>query len=96
MSIAVSELIDEKQKSMNEIESLKKEHSCHIRMLKSPLNQADVSSIDSFVSKRNMEEFSVPIMKRFRSNWFEKKKGRHVTYNTRQSVLRRKRSIARY
>jgi hypothetical protein len=27
------------QKSMNEIESLKKEHSCHIRMLKSPLNQ---------------------------------------------------------
>jgi hypothetical protein len=28
---------------------------------------ADVNSIDSFVSKRNMEEFSVVIMKRFRS-----------------------------
>ena len=38
-----------------------------------------------------MEEFSVVIMKRFRSNWFEKTKGRHLTYNTRQSVLRRKR-----
>jgi hypothetical protein len=38
-----------------------------------------------------MEEFSVVIMKRFRSNWFEKTKRRHVTYNTRQSVLRRKR-----
>jgi hypothetical protein len=37
-----------------------------------------------------MEEFSVVIMKRFRSNWLEKTKGRHVTYNTRQSVLRRK------
>ena len=47
-------------------------------------NDADVNSIDSFVSKRNMEEFSVAIMKRFRSNWFKK------TYNTRQSVLRRK------
>jgi hypothetical protein len=35
-------------------------------------NVADVKSIDSFVSKRNMEEFSVIIMKRFRSNWFEK------------------------
>jgi hypothetical protein len=35
-----------------------------------------------------MEEFSVVIMKRLRSNWFEKTKGRHVTYNTRQSVLR--------
>ena len=33
-------------------------------------NVADVNSIDSFVSKRNMEEFSVVIMKRFRSNWF--------------------------
>ena len=32
-------------------------------------NVADVNSIDSFVSKRNMEEFSVVIMKRFRSNW---------------------------
>jgi hypothetical protein len=30
-----------------------------------------------------MEEFSVAIMKRFRPNWFEKTKGRHVTYNTR-------------
>ena len=48
-------------------------------------NVADVNSIDSFVSKRNMEEFSVVIMKRFRSNWFKKTKGRHVTYNTRQS-----------
>jgi hypothetical protein len=38
-----------------------------------------------------MEEFSVVFMKRFRSNWFKKTKGRHVTYNTRQSVLRRKR-----
>ena len=38
-------------------------------------NVADVNSIDSFVSKRNMEEFSVVIMKRFRSNWFEKTKG---------------------
>jgi hypothetical protein len=28
-------------------------------------NVADVNSIDSFVSKRNMEEFSVVIMKRF-------------------------------
>jgi hypothetical protein len=36
-------------------------------------NVADVNSTDSFVSKRNMEEFSVVIMKRFRSNWFEKK-----------------------
>ena len=54
-------------------------------------NVADVNSIDSFVSKRNMEEFSVVFMKRFRSNWFEKTKGRQVTYNTRQSVLRRKR-----
>jgi hypothetical protein len=53
-------------------------------------NVADVNSIDSFVSKRNMEEFSAAIMKRFRLNWFEKTKGRHVTYNTRQSVLRRK------
>ena len=42
---------------------------------------ADVNSIDSFVSKRNMEEFSVVIMKRFRSNWFKKTKGRHVTDN---------------
>ena len=50
-------------------------------------NVADVNSIDSFVSKRNMEEFSVVFMKRFRSNWFEKTKGRHVvTYNTRQSM----------
>ena len=40
-------------------------------------NIADVNSIDSFVSKRNMEEFSVVIMKRFRSNWFEKTKGQH-------------------
>ena len=46
-------------------------------------NVADVNSIDYFVSKRNMEEFSVVIMKRFRSNWFEKTKGRHVTYHTR-------------
>ena len=59
-------------------------------------NVADVNSIDSFVSKRNMEEFSVVIMKRFRSNWFKKKKGRHVTYNTRQSVLRRKRIYASF
>jgi hypothetical protein len=44
-------------------------------------NVADVNSIDSFVSKRNMEEFYVVIMKRFRSNWFKKTKGRHVTYN---------------
>jgi hypothetical protein len=41
-----------------------------------------------------MEEFSVVIMKRFRSNWFKKRKGRHVTYNTRQSVLGRKRTYA--
>jgi hypothetical protein len=41
-----------------------------------------------------MEEFPVVIMKRFRSNWFEKKKGGHVTYNTRQYVLRRKRIYA--
>jgi hypothetical protein len=38
-----------------------------------------------------MEEFSVVIMKRFRSKWFEKTKGRHVIYDTGQSVLRRKR-----
>jgi hypothetical protein len=68
----------------------------HIRtilfsLLFSIKNVADVNSIDSFVSKRNMEEFSVVIMKRLRSNWFKKTKGRHVTYNTRQSVLRRKR-----
>ena len=31
-------------------------------------NVADVNNIGSFVSKRNMEEFSVVIMKRFRSN----------------------------
>jgi hypothetical protein len=59
-------------------------------------NVADVNSIDSFVSKRNMEEFSVVIMKRFRSNWFEKTKGRHVSYTTRQSVLRRKRIYASF
>jgi hypothetical protein len=41
-----------------------------------------------------MEEFPVVIMKRFRSNWFEKTKGRHVTYNTRQYVLRTKRIYA--
>jgi hypothetical protein len=57
-------------------------------------NVADVKSIDSFVSKRNMEEFSVVIMKRLISNWFKKTKRRHVTYNTRQSVLRRKRIYA--
>ena len=39
---------------------------------------------------------SVVIMKRFRSNWFKKTKGRHVTYNTRQSVLRRKRIYASF
>jgi hypothetical protein len=33
-----------------------------------------------------MEEFSVVVMKRFRSNWLKKTKGRHVTYNTRQSA----------
>ena len=33
-----------------------------------------------------MEEFSLVLMKRFRSNWFEKKKGHHVTYNTRKSI----------
>ena len=59
-------------------------------------NVAGVNSIDSFVSKRNMEEFSVVIMKRFRSNWFEKTKGRHVTYDIRQSVLRRKRIYASF
>jgi hypothetical protein len=41
-----------------------------------------------------MEEFSVVIMTWFRPNWFEKTKGRHVTYNTRQSVLKRKRIYA--
>ena len=59
-------------------------------------NVDDVNSIDSFVSKRNLEEFSVIIMKRLRSNWFKKTKGRHVTYTTRQSVLRRKRIYASY
>jgi hypothetical protein len=49
---------------------------------------------DINISKRNMEEFSVVIMKRFRSNWLEKTKGHHVTYNTRQFVLRRKRIYA--
>jgi hypothetical protein len=43
-----------------------------------------------------MEEFSVVIMKRFRSNWFEKTKGGHVTYNTRQSVVRRNRIYASF
>jgi hypothetical protein len=43
-------------------------------------NVTDVNSIDSFVSKRNMEEFSVVIIKRFRSNWSEKTKRRHVVY----------------
>ena len=56
-------------------------------------NVADVNSIDSCVSKRYM---SVVIMKKFRWNWFEKTKGRHVTYNTRQSVLRRKRIYASF
>jgi hypothetical protein len=37
-------------------------------------NVAGVNSIDSFVSKRNMEKFSVVIMKRFRSNLFKKTK----------------------
>ena len=59
-------------------------------------NVADVNNIDSFVTNRNMEEFSVAIRKRFRSNWFKKTKGRHVTYNTRQSVLRRKRIYASF
>jgi hypothetical protein len=54
------------------------------------------STTKKHVSKRNMEEFSVVIMKRFRSNWFEKTKRRHVTYNTRQSVLRRKRIQASF
>jgi hypothetical protein len=43
-----------------------------------------------------MEEFSVVIMRRFRSNWFDKTKGRHLTYNTRQSVLRRKKIYASF
>jgi hypothetical protein len=43
-----------------------------------------------------MEEFSVVFMKRFRSNWLKKTTGRHVTYNTRQSVLRRKRIYASF
>jgi hypothetical protein len=59
-------------------------------------NVADVNNIDSFVSKRNIEELSVVIMKRFKLNWFEKTKRRHVTYNTRQSVLRRKRIYASF
>ena len=59
-------------------------------------NVDDVNSIDSFVSKRNLEEFSVIIIKRLRSNWFKKTKGRHVTYNTRQSVLRKKRIYATF
>ena len=46
-------------------------------------NIADVNSIDSFVSKRNMEEFSFVILKTFRSNCLKR---RHVTYNTRQSI----------
>jgi hypothetical protein len=41
-------------------------------------NVADVNSTNSFVSKRNMTECSVVIMKRFRSNWFEKMKRRHI------------------
>ena len=59
-------------------------------------NVSDVNSIDSFVSKRNMDAFAVVIMKRFRSNWFKKTKGRHVTYNTRQYVLRGKRIYASF
>jgi hypothetical protein len=43
-----------------------------------------------------MEELSVVIMERLRSNWFEKTKGRHVTYNTTQSVLRGKRINASF
>jgi hypothetical protein len=43
-----------------------------------------------------MEEFSVVFMKRFTSNSIKKTKGRHVTYNTRQSVLRRKRIYASF
>ena len=50
---------------------------------------ADVNSIDSFVSKRNMEKCSAVIMKRFRSNWFNQTKGRRVTYITRQSRVHR-------
>jgi hypothetical protein len=41
-----------------------------------------------------MNEFVVVIMKRFRSNRFEKTKRRHVRYNARQYVLRRKRIYA--
>jgi hypothetical protein len=48
------------------------------------------------IQMRNMDEFSVAIMKRFSSNWFEKTKGRHVTYNTKQSVFRRKRIYASF
>jgi hypothetical protein len=59
-------------------------------------NVADVNIIDSFVSKRNLEAFSVIIMKRLISNWFKKTKGRHVTYTTKQSVLRRKRIYASF
>ena len=50
-----------------------------------------IKKID-FVSKRNMEEFSVVIIK----ITGKKTKGRHVTYNTRQSVLRRKRIYASF
>ena len=54
-----SELLDEKQKSMNEIESLKKEYSCHIRMLKSPLNQDryKILLMIYFIIYRNLLEF---------------------------------------
>ena len=57
-------------------------------------NIADVNSIHSFVTKWRMDEFVVVIIKRFRSNRFEKTKRRHVTHNASQSVLRRKRIYA--
>jgi hypothetical protein len=41
-------------------------------------NVADVNSTNWFVSKRNMAECSVVIIKMFRSNWFEKMKRRHI------------------
>jgi hypothetical protein len=52
--------------------------SLPVSYLKDLRDFADVNNIDSFVSKRIMQEFSVVIMKRFRSNRFEKTKGRHV------------------
>jgi hypothetical protein len=62
----------------------------------SNLGCTEINVMSLFNTIPRTKRFSVVIMKRFRSNWFKKTKGRHVTYNARQSVLRRKRIYASF